>query len=234
MEVDLGANFAEVNGRIEKAAAKSGRSARDIKMVAVTKTVELKRIKETVDRGLRILGENRVQEMLEKVPTLPGDVEWHMIGRLQRNKVKHIIGKVGLIQSLDRWSLAEEIQKRAQQNDTIVPVLVQLNLAGEDTKSGLAGNELLDFLTEAVRLDHISVGGLMTIAPFTDDPEEVRPVFREMRKLANEMQGTIPGVKLDYLSMGMTNDFEIAIEEGANMVRIGSALFGSRVIKGGI
>jgi len=229
MNVDLAVNLAEVQRRIEKAAQRAGRRAGEIQMVAVTKTVEVERIKEIVNRGVNILGENRVQEMLEKIPLLPAGIRWHMIGRLQRNKVKYIVGKVDMIQSLDRWSLAEEIQKRAQQNNVVVPVLVQVNLTGEDTKSGLAGNEVFDFLTEVARLENLRVQGLMTIAPFVDDPEEVRPVFKEMRQLAGRLRGKITGVAMDYLSMGMTNDFEVAIEEGANMVRIGSALFGPRI-----
>lgn len=229
MSIDLTANLAGVQARIEKAARKTGRSAGDIKLVAVTKTVEVERIKEITNLGIKVLGENRVQEMLDKIPRLPGDIQWHMIGHLQRNKVKHIAGKVALIQSLDRWSLAEEIQRRGQQNNVIVPVLVQVNMAGEDTKFGLAGNEVFDFVSEVARMDYIRVKGLMTIAPFVDDPEEVRPVFREMRNLAKTISGRFERVDMDYLSMGMTNDFEVAIEEGANMVRIGSALFGPRI-----
>lgn len=229
MDGELIANLAEVRRRIQEAAERAGRSAGEIQLVAVTKTVEVDKIKQIIGQGVKVLGENRVQEMLSKMPQLPGDIQWHMIGHLQRNKVKYIVGRVSMIQSLDRWSLAEEIQKRAEKKDVAVPVLVQVNLAGEDTKFGLAGNEVLDFLTDVARLDKIRVKGLMTIAPYVQDPEEVRPVFREMRHLADNLRGKIPGVSMDYLSMGMTNDFEVAIEEGANMVRIGSALFGPRI-----
>lgn len=229
MDGELIANLAEVRRRIQEAAERAGRSAGEIQLVAVTKTVEVDKIKQIIGQGVKVLGENRVQEMLSKMPQFPGDIQWHMIGHLQRNKVKYIVGRVSMIQSLDRWSLAEEIQKRAEKKDVAVPVLVQVNLAGEDTKFGLAGNEVLDFLTDVARLDKIRVKGLMTIAPYVQDPEEVRPVFREMRHLADNLRGKIPGVSMDYLSMGMTNDFEVAIEEGANMVRIGSALFGPRI-----
>jgi hypothetical protein len=229
MEVDVGANLARVRGKIARAAERSGRKAGDITLVAVTKTVGLDVIKQALIHGANVLGENKVQEMLEKMPLLPPDVQWHMIGRLQRNKVKYIVDKISLIHSLDRWSLAEEIQKRAGKNNVTVPVLLQVNLAGEDTKSGLARGEVFDFLSDVATLDNIKVRGLMTIAPYVDNPEEIRPVFRQMRQLAEELTGKIAGVEMNYLSMGMTNDFEIAIEEGANMVRIGSALFGPRV-----
>lgn len=222
-------NWNEVKQRLEFAAQKTSRNLQDIAVVAVTKNVEVDRIKKLNELGLRMLGENRVQEMLDKMPQLSEDIQWHMIGHLQRNKVKYIVGKVCLIHSLDRWSLALEIQRQAEKKDTIVPVLVQVNLHGEDTKHGLSRIEIFDFISEISKLKRIEVKGLMTMAPYVHNPEEVRPVFREVFHLARNIKQRYSSVSMDYLSMGMSNDFEVAIEEGANMVRIGSALFGPRL-----
>lgn len=228
VDQDLEVNLAIVSRRISEAARRAGRDPAQVQLVAVTKTVPVEKIKRVVECGVKQLGENRVQELMDKIPLLPQGVKWHMIGHLQRNKVKYLIGRVSMIQSLDRWSLAEEIQKRAEKQGTSVSALVQVNVAGEETKYGLEVAEVKDFLEAVSSLNFIRVRGLMTIAPYTEDAEEVRPVFRKLRHLAMEISTSVPGVRLDYLSMGMTNDFEVAVEEGSNMLRIGSAIFGPR------
>ncbi|TYO95880.1 hypothetical protein LX24_01270 [Desulfallas thermosapovorans DSM 6562] len=213
-----------VRERVRLAAARSGREPRQIKIIAVTKGVEVPRVREVVQQGITDLGENRVQEMTGKITALPPDINWHMIGHLQTNKVKYVVGRVALIHSLDRWSLAEEINRRAVKVGVAVGVLVQVNTSGERTKQGLTPGELPDFLTALRDLPRITVHGLMTIAPYARNPEEVRPYFRELRLLAAKH-------KLKHLSMGMTNDYEVAVEEGADMLRLGTAIFGTRDIK---
>ena len=176
-------------------------------------------------QGLTDFGENRVQDLKIKQSRYP-QVRWHMIGRLQTNKVKDVIGRAFLIHSLDRWSLAEYIEKRAEKERTVVSALLQVNVSGEKSKSGVAPEEVKDFLHAVSQLNHLRVLGLMTMAPEVDDPEETRPVFKELRRIFDIVkESNYPRVEMRYLSMGMTQDFEVAIEEGANMVRIGRALF---------
>jgi len=197
--------------------------------LAVTKTVEPSRINEAVKLGITAIGENRVQEIMSKFDQVDPGVSWHLIGHLQTNKVKYIIDKVSLIHSLDSISLAKEINKRAEKFGRSMSVLVQVNVADEDTKFGLPPEDTINFIKEVSPLPYLNIRGLMTIGPLTEDPEEVRPVFRRLRELKEEISHMkLPGVKMDYLSMGMTNDYRIAVEEGANIVRIGSAIFGSR------
>lgn len=201
----------------------------DVRLIAVTKTQSVDVIKEAVDYGLRDLGENRVQEILEKYPHFSQDVRWHLIGHLQTNKVKYIIDKVYMIHSLDSLKLAAEIQKRAAQINRVIPCLVQLNIADEDTKFGLAKEEAEPFLREVCRLPNIEIQGLMTIGPHVDDKEKIRGVFRELRQLKDYLATlALPGVKMRELSMGMSNDYIVAIQEGATMVRVGSSIFGAR------
>ncbi|GAB6273310.1 MAG: YggS family pyridoxal phosphate-dependent enzyme [Peptococcaceae bacterium] len=207
------------------AAKKSGRNPEAIKIVAVTKTISPQTIREAIKEGLTTLGENKVQELLIKQPLLPSGIEWHMIGHLQTNKAKNIVGKVKLIHSLDRYSLAQEINRWALKKNGKVNVLAQINISGESGKHGLAPVELTDFLDEVGRLPGLHILGLMTMAPLTDNPEETRPVFRELRALAKNLSQSNPSLNLTYLSMGMSNDYEVAIEEGANIVRIGRAIF---------
>ncbi|MCF8010609.1 MAG: YggS family pyridoxal phosphate-dependent enzyme [Clostridiales bacterium] len=228
MSEELRNNLLEVHERIKKAAERSGRSSSEIQLIAVSKTIKTSRIEQLVNLGIENLGENKVQELAEKIPCLHGDINWHMIGHLQSNKVKYIVDKVTLIHSLDRLSLAEEIQKKAEQKNVYVPVLIQVNASGENSKFGIEPGEVENFILEVAGMDRIKIKGLMNIAPFVDNPEEVRPVFRRMRELFNRVDNKYSGVSMEYLSMGMTGDFEVAIEEGANMVRIGSAIFGSR------
>ena len=220
-------NINAVYERIHKALERAGREPDDITLIAVTKNIDIDVIKEAVSYGIADLGENRVQELLSKYNKVQ-DVRWHMIGRLQSNKVKHIVDKVALIHSLDRLSLAREINKRAERIQRVVPVLVQVNPAGEN-KSWSSYEEVIPFIETIFNLKYIKIMGLMFIAPLTDNPEAVRPYFAMMKHLFDVLKDyNYPHVDMKYLSMGMTNDFEIAIEEGSNMVRIGTALFGSR------
>ncbi len=221
-------NLQHISSRIEVAARRSGRNPGDIRIVAVTKHVSADRIKEVLDTGIEDLGENRVQEMTTKAELLPPRARWHMIGHLQTNKVKYVVGRVELIHSLDRWKLAREIDRQATEQGIIVPTLIQVNVSGEDTKFGISASELMDFLAALQDLNHIKVKGLMTIAPYVDLPEETRPFFRELRILARRCNEKLPDRSLELLSMGMTNDFEVAVEEGANMLRLGTAIFGAR------
>ncbi|HHU48424.1 MAG: YggS family pyridoxal phosphate-dependent enzyme [Caldicoprobacterales bacterium] len=221
-------NFNIVRQKIQKALLAVGRSVNDVTLIGVTKNVEVDIIRQAVSHGIVDLGENRVQELLSKYEQVE-DVRWHMIGRLQRNKVRHIIDKVTMIHSLDNLPLAREINKQAEKIQRVVPVLIQVNPANEKTKAGLPYEEVIPFIETIYNLKYIKVNGLMLIAPLTDEPETVRPYFIMMKQLFDGLKRyNYPHADIQYLSMGMTNDFEIAIEEGSNMVRIGTALFGER------
>ena len=225
---DLTSNINEVLEDVRQAAARSGRDPAEIGIVAVTKTVPAETVRLAVSAGLLILGENRVQELTAKYPLVEG-AEWHLIGHLQRNKVKYITDKVSLIHSLDSAVLAEEIDRRMSSMGRVMDVLVQVNIAEDPNKYGIKANQVIDFVETAAQLQGIRIRGLMTIGPYVSDPEEIRPVFRELRKLAeNVKKMDLPGVDMRHLSMGMSNDYIVAIEEGATLVRIGSAIFGTR------
>jgi hypothetical protein len=226
--VGIQENLDWVRKRISAASLRSGRNCTEIKLVAVTKTIPVEIIKEALDLGVNNLGENRVQEFLVKQQVLDPDTEWHFIGHLQTNKVNKIIGKVSLIHSLDRWPLAVAISKAACEAGITARTLIQVNIAGEVTKYGLTPAEVEDFAREAGTLPGLELCGLMTIAPVCDDPEEIRFVFRQTREMARELKKNIQGIKMDILSMGMTSDFEVALEEGSNILRLGTALFGRR------
>lgn len=216
--------------RIREAAKKTGRTEKDITLIGVTKTVNEDIIRESIRLGITDIGENRVQEMVRKYENIHEDVNWHMIGHLQTNKVKYVIDKVYLIHSLDRMSLAKELQKRASNLNITVNTLVQVNIAEEDTKFGLIGDEVIPFIEKILDFNNLRIKGLMTIAPFDENPENVRHVFRQLKGLAKDIESKgYETVEMKYLSMGMTNDFEIAIEEGSNMVRIGTGIFGERI-----
>ncbi len=202
-------------------------------MLAVTKTVYTDRINEAIALGITDIGENKVQEIQSKYDHVNKNVKWHMIGHLQSNKVKYIIDKVEMIHSLDRMSLAKEIQSRAEEHNIFVNALVQVNIAEEDSKFGLKKEEVIPFIESIKEFDRIKIKGLMTIAPFAEDPEEVRFVFKDLKKLFEEIKGcNMTNADMKYLSMGMTNDYEIALEEGANIIRIGTGIFGKRIYKG--
>jgi len=220
-------NLEIINEKIKKAALKVNRNSQEIKLVAVTKTATIEQIKEAIIAGVKIIGENKVQEAKEKYQILTADIEWHLVGHLQTNKVKYAIEIFDCIHSVDSIKLAEEIDKRSLQFGKITNVLVEVNVSGEETKYGIKPEEVEPFLKEISEFSRIRVRGLMTIAPITEDKEEVRPYFRKLRELSKEIKSkNIKNVKMDCLSMGMTEDFEVAIEEGANMVRIGRGIFG--------
>ena len=222
-------NIDLVRRRIDEAASRGGRSPFEVTLIAVTKTVEPERIREAVSAGIREIGENRVQEGKAKKPELPSGLVWHLIGPLQTNKVKVALQTFDFIHSLDRVELAAELHRRAVEREQAVPVLVEVNVAGEASKHGLAQGETFEFIRRVSALDGLRIQGLMTVAPFVEDPEEVRPVFQTLRQLAARVRDEgLSGVEMKYLSMGMSGDFEVAIEEGSNLVRIGSAIFGAR------
>ena len=226
-------NIEVVRRRIKKAATKAGRNPSDIKLIAVTKNVEPQNIIEAIEAGVVDFGENRVQELLNKANIIEEksdkNIKWHMIGHLQTNKVKYIVDKITMIHSLDSLKLAQEIDRKAQKLGKTIDVLIQVNIAEEVTKFGLKKYEVLDFVQMVGSLKNIKVKGLMTIAPFAENPEQVRFVFSGLRKIFIDIcRKNINNIDMKYLSMGMSNDFEIAIEEGANIVRIGTAIFGKR------
>lgn len=216
--------------RVEEAAKRSGRDLKDITVVAVSKTVDSVRAREAVELGVINLGENRVQELVKKYDELNDiNVRWHMIGHLQKNKVKYIIDKTVLIHSVDSLSLAEEISKRAKRNDLVADVLVELNIGQEESKIGISEDIVYDFMKDMEKFENIRVLGLMTVAPFCENPEDIRWVFKKMKNIFDEVSKMdLKNCQMEYLSMGMTNDFEIAIEEGSNIIRIGTAIFGAR------
>ncbi|WP_077370062.1 YggS family pyridoxal phosphate-dependent enzyme [Anaerosalibacter sp. Marseille-P3206] len=223
-------NLSRIQENIEKALIRSGRMKDEVTLIAVTKTVEADVMNEAISLGIDNIGENKVQEINRKYDSIDKNVNWHMIGHLQSNKVKYIIDKVSLIHSLDRLSLAKEIDKRAKSDNLIKDVLIQVNVAEEESKYGLKVEKVMPFIESVLEFENIRIKGLMTMAPFAKDPEEVRFVFRDLRKLGLEIEKRhYENVEMKYFSMGMTNDYEVAIEEGANMLRIGTALFGKRI-----
>lgn len=218
-------NFMKILDGIKKAQIKSGREEDNITLIAVTKGVAPEKIKEAVSLGINNFGENRVQEVLPKIEILPENLNWHFIGHLQSNKVKFVLPRFSLIHSLDRLSLAKEIQIHSKKSSRITEALVQVNVAEEKSKFGLSVAEVEGFIENVVeKFPNIKIKGLMTIAPYVEDPQEVRTIFRELKNLTCKIK--VPGVELKELSMGMSSDFEVAVEEGATMVRIGTALFG--------
>ena len=223
-------NLAAINSRIETACEKAGRAREEVILVNVSKTKPIDLLQEGYEAGMRIFGENKVQEIRDKyVAFTPEGIQWHMIGHLQRNKVKYIVDKVTLIHSVDSLRLAEAIDKEAAKKGVRPSVLIQVNMAMEDSKFGLMKEEVIELVKQVSCLEHLQIEGLMTIAPFVDDAEENRPVFAAMRELYVDIKDqNIDNVHMNVLSMGMSNDFEVAIEEGATMIRIGTALFGQR------
>ena len=220
-------NLEIINEKIKKTALKVNKNPEEIKLVAVTKTATIEQIEEVINAGVKIIGENRVQDAKEKYQILTAGIEWHLIGHLQTNKVKYAVEIFNCIHSVDSIKLAQEIDKRSKQFGKIMDVLVEVNVSGEESKYGIKPEEVKPFIKNISEFLRIKVRGLMTIAPIVKDKEEVRPYFRKLRELSKEIKSkNIENVKMDYLSMGMTKDFEIAIEEGANMVRIGRGIFG--------
>ena len=222
-------NYRQVEENIRRACGRAGRDPGDVTLIAVSKTKPVELLREAYDLGTRVFGENKVQEIVEKYEALPKDIRWHMIGHLQRNKVKYIIDKVDLIHSVDSVRLAETIEKEAAKHDLTANILLEVNVAEEESKFGLKVDEVEQVVDEIAKFSHIKVCGLMTIAPFVENPEENRPYFRRLRNLSVDIGAKkVDNVTMSILSMGMTNDYEVAVEEGATMVRVGTGLFGAR------
>lgn len=227
--MSIAENLKQIQKSIISAAQRSGRNPDSVKLVAVSKTKPAEAVKAALDAGQQIFGENYVQEFLDKAQHLPESVEWHFIGSLQSNKVKYLVGLTRLIHSVDRLSLAEEIDRQWGKVDKISDILLQVNISGETTKSGTTTDDLFQLAREVALLPNLRVKGLMTMPPFFDEPERARPYFRELKRLSGLLAAEkIPGITMEELSMGMSGDFEVAIEEGATLVRVGSAIFGDR------
>ncbi|SJZ30659.1 YggS family pyridoxal phosphate-dependent enzyme [Selenihalanaerobacter shriftii] len=231
---EIKANLKRVRENIITAAKRVGRDSDDIKLIAVTKTRGIEEIKTVVDAEVLDLGENRAQELRDKYGEVNAEVNWHMIGHLQRNKVKYLMRRerCNLIHSVDSLRLAKEINKRANKNDRVIDILIQVNTAGDENKFGLKPENLMSYLQEVSEFNNIKVKGLMTMAPHVEDTEKVRPYFRKLKELFEEAKKrNISNIEMEELSMGITNDYEVAIEEGATIVRVGSAIFGPRQYK---
>ena len=229
MDTYLKENFQSVEARIQAACDRAGRSRKEITLIAVSKTKPVEMLQTIYDAGSRDFGENKVQEMCDKIEQLPTDIRWHMIGHLQTNKVKYIVGRVSLIHSVDSLHLAQEIEKQAAKLDVIVPILIEVNIAEEESKFGIHKEETISLVREVAALPHIRIQGLMTIAPYVENPEDNRAYFRGIKQLSVDIaRENIDNVSMDCLSMGMTGDYEVAIEEGATMVRVGTGIFGER------
>ena len=223
-------NIENVERKIQAACDRSGRKREDVLLLAVSKTIDVPRIKEAVECGLTSLGENKVQEIMDKYEPMGEGVKWHLIGHLQTNKVKYIIDKVELIHSVDSLKLAEEISKRAKAKGITANILLEINAASEESKFGLKPEECEEAVREISILDNIKIRGLMTVAPNVENPEENRIYFKQMKQLLVDINAKkIDNVNMDVLSMGMTGDYEVAIEEGATIVRVGTGIFGARV-----
>lgn len=230
--MDLEGRWQSVYQRIEQAAHRAGRDPNEVNVITVTKYLDSPMTSRVLDIGLEHIGENRVQIALKKWEALGHRGTWHFIGNLQRRKVKDILNRFSYLHSLDRFSLAEEIEKRAQAQNVSLKCFIQVNISGEKTKSGISPQELKEFAMEVANLSCIEIVGLMTMAPKTDHPEEVRPIFRELKQKQQELQNLDhPRLQVPHLSMGMSQDFEIAIEEGATWIRLGSIIVGERSFK---
>ncbi len=215
---------------MKAAGTKAGRSPESYRLIAVSKTKPIEDLKAVYDLGIRDFGENRVQEIMDKIDLLPADARFHMIGHLQKNKVKYIIGRVYLIHSVDSYELAEVIERESCKKNVTTDILLEVNVSGEETKYGIKPSELNDLVKKISVLSHVRIRGLMTVAPYVEDPGDNRQYFVEMRKLSIDINSqNIDNVNVDILSMGMTADYGIAIEEGATYVRVGTGIFGSRV-----
>jgi len=222
-------NFKNTEEAIIEACKKAGRNPDNVILIAVSKTKPIEMLQKAYDCGARDFGENKVQELIEKIPQLPDDIRWHMIGHLQTNKVKYIVGKVAMIHSVDSLRLAEEISKEAVKQNIVVDILMEVNVAGEESKFGVTAEDAPELAEKMAQLKGISLKGLMTIAPYTEDPEENREFFCKLRQLAVDIsEKNIDNISMNVLSMGMTGDYCVAVEEGATFVRVGTGIFGER------
>ena len=225
-------NLEIVRRRIEEACQRAGRDASEVTLIAVSKTKPVPMLEEAYEGGARDFGENKVQEIQAKYGSLPDDVRWHMIGHLQRNKVKYIVGQVALIHSVDSYRLAEEINIQAKKKNIIVPILVEVNIAHEESKFGISEEDAIQLVEEIAELENVRIKGLMTIAPYVENAEDNRLYFRKIKDLSVDIAAkNIDNVSMEILSMGMTGDYMVAIEEGATMVRVGTGIFGERNYK---
>ena len=225
-------NLAQVQKNINESCNKINRDPNEVTLIAVSKTKPVEMLKEAYDAGARVFGENKVQEIVDKYDQMPSDVKWHMIGHLQRNKVKYIVGQVALIHSVDSYRLAEEINIQAKKKNIIVPILVEVNIAHEESKFGISEEDAIQLVEEIAELENVRIKGLMTIAPYVENAEDNRLYFRKIKDLSVDIAAkNIDNVSMEILSMGMTGDYEVAIEEGATMVRVGTGIFGARNYK---
>ena len=222
-------NIKQVEENIIKSCEKVGRDPKEVTLIAVSKTKLYTAIEEALPSGVLDYGENKVQELTEKYEILPKDIRWHMIGHLQRNKVKYLVGKVELIHSVDSLRLANQIETEFAKKNEIANILIEVNMANEESKFGITSETTEQLVREISKLEHVRIKGLMTIAPYTDNPETNREYFRNMKKLSVDItEKNIDNVSMNVLSMGMTGDYQVAIEEGATMVRVGTGIFGER------
>ena len=225
----LAENLRQVEEQIQAACDRAGRKREEVTLIAVSKTKPVSMLTEIYESGVRDFGENKVQELCDKKEELPTDIRWHMIGHLQRNKVKFIIRDTALIHSVDTYRLAEEINVHAKKVQRTMPILIEVNIAGESSKFGILEDEALQLVKEIAPLDNLRIKGLMAIAPYVEDPEENRPYFKKLKNLSVDIaRENIDNVSMDVLSMGMTGDYVTAIEEGATIVRVGTGIFGKR------
>lgn len=224
------ANIDDLLNKINETCLLCGRNSDDITIIAVTKTIDVEKMKEAKNKGLLNFGENKVQELLNKYNSFDNEIKWHMIGHLQRNKVKYIIDKVAMIQSLDSFRLAEEIQRQGEKNNLVSNVLIEINIGNEPSKYGVNIEEASELAKKIDVLENICIRGIMTVAPYTEKSEDVRPYMKKMKILFDELKKlNLKNGKIDILSMGMSNDYKIAIEEGSTMIRLGSVIFGERI-----
>lgn len=225
----IAANIKDIQERIANACRTSGRPIDKVRLIAVSKVKPAALVEEAYAAGQRLFGENYVQEFRDKQEQVTAPVEWHFIGALQSNKVKYLKDSVHMIHSVDRLSLAREIDRQWGKIPAVVDILLQVNIGDEESKAGCAPEQLEELARQVAQLPHVKIRGLMCLPPYCDDPEEVRPYFKQLRQLAEKIAGLdIPGVAMEELSMGMSGDFEVAVEEGATLVRVGTAIFGER------
>ena len=226
----IGDNIREIRENIAEAALRSGREPSEVRLMAVTKTVDDDRILEAIEAGVDIMGENYIQEAKRKIEMMDVDVKWHLIGHLQSKKAKYAVRLFDMIHSVDRMKLAVELDRRSAAAGRVTDILVEVNVSGEESKNGISANEAPDLISQISLLDNLSIRGLMTMPPWFDDPENARPFFVALRELRDKIIAEdIKGVEMRELSMGMSGDYRVAVEEGATIVRIGTAIFGARV-----
>ena len=219
----------EVENNILDACERSGRNPEEVTLIAVSKTKPVEMLQEVYNEGIRDFGENYVQELADKIEIMPKDIRWHMIGHLQRNKVKYLVGKVACIHSVDSLRLAEVINERSIKLGVVTKIMAEVNIAGEESKFGFTRDEVFDFAEKVSTMEGVKLVGLMTSTPYVNDPEENRQYFREMKSLSVDInEKNINNINITELSMGMTNDYIVAVEEGATHVRVGTAIFGAR------